>query len=564
MKEKGFNHQFGTLFQQVLWASQRGVFDDPLGQRLLHLLKCGIQDDVVTRLTLDKMRPLQIQAAMGELPPFKAAKLEKGQIRLGTDLYGKTVRLVLSWLLAGLLLVSNTGGGKSNLITHLVLQIAALGCPVWLSETYKTQLRRLRPLFRQLGVDLIILRLQDWCWNLLQSHLRDPQTHLALAVDLLMRVLDLPPRARSILVQGCYDLYKRFGIWRGRTEAWPTLFDLHEWVRMTPGLNPQARYAILDRLSSLLLSLGPRAAYRRAWNPADLARFSIDFEMRGISETVKHLLLESLVLTVFQQEVDRGVHNGPLKLVIAFDDAQRLFDAANQSDGGEIAPLDELAGLVRAMGISLWAIVQTMYGLSPRLTPNLATKIAGRMGDAQDYARVGATQGWTAEQVDWTKLHLKPGMFVGQVSEGDCREPFVFTVPLVDLSEAVEDAEAEQSVKALDSLPTVFADEFAHWQPQPVIEVEESTQSARPKLSELELRYLKAVVAEPNKPSSFYCKTAHINGQRAAQIRQRLITDGFVSEHALSLGIRGRHALVLEPLEPAFAVVATANGEERE
>ena len=104
---------------------------------------------------------------------------------------------------------------------------------------------------------------------------------------MLVRVLGLPPRARAILRQVCYGLYTEYGIWRGRTEVWPCLYDVYEQVRAAARLNAPAREAILDRLGVLLTSLGPDcAAYRLAWNPEDLAQHSIDFEMTGASPAV--------------------------------------------------------------------------------------------------------------------------------------------------------------------------------------------------------------------------------------------------------------------------------------
>lgn len=464
-----------SLFQQIRWGADRGAFDDRLGQALLSSWEYGVQDEVIRGLISDKLRPLQRRDAVGDLPPFKAARLGRRELLLGKGIYRELIRLLLQWLASGALILSNTGGGKTNLACFLLLQVAAYGCPVWVSESYKKHLRHLRRLFRRIGIELIIVQPRDWRWNLLQSHLRDPRVHLAMAIDLLVRVLNVEtPRARSILTQLSHGLYKKFGVWESgsSTAAWPTLFDLSEAILAARDLNAAAREALLDRLGSLLVALTPRcAAYRVAWNPAELARFSIDFEMGGAAETVKQLLLGSCLLTIFQQEVDRGVVNGALKLCIAFDDSQRSFQATNQSAGGEISPLEELAGVVRATGISLWVIAQTMHGLSPRLIPNLAVKFAGRLGSHEDYARLGADLAMTAEQIQWARLHLRPGCFIGQSAESSWREPFVFSVPLIEFPERVDDAEAADSIKALASLRTVFAEEFARWQPHHVVEV---------------------------------------------------------------------------------------------
>lgn len=551
-----------SFFQEILWGAERRAFDDPVGQSLLRAWQLGMDDPVVRRLINDKLRPLHKRDALGELPPFKAANLLKGQLLLGSDIYGTLIRLILGWLCSGLLLISNTGGGKSTLISFLALQIAALGCPIWLSESYKTQLRHLRPLFRRVGVELVILRPSSWRWNLLQCDLENRRTHLTTAVDLLVRVLGLPPRSRSILAQGAHALYARFGVWEQRlVRAWPTLFDLIEWTRNTAGLNSQARDAILDRLGSLLAALTPQcAAYRMAWSPAELASRSICFEMGGTSETAKQILLESLLFSIFQREVERGVVNGPLRLVIAFDDSQRFFDTSSQLSGGDLTAMDELAGVIRGTGISLWVLAQTGVGLSRRLMPNLATKIIGRLGTSEDYASLGADLGLNAEQIAYARLHLEPGQFIGQTAHG-WRHPFLFRAPLINLSGRTDDREADESARSLDSLPTVFAEEFAHWSPIPVMEVKRAAVTpAAQDLSEADLRFLKRVIQNPGKPSSVCARLAGLGSKQGVEIRLRLVQAGFLREYQLATGQRGRQAIVLEPLQPALDAVARVGG----
>ncbi len=149
---------------------------------------------------------------------------------------------------------------------------------------------------------------------------------------------------------------------------------------------------------------------------------------------------------------------------------------------------------------------QTMQGLSRRLVPNLATRILGRLGSSEDYARLGADLGMNRRQIEWAKLNHQSGMFIGQVAEGDWREPFVFKVPMMKIPATVDDQEAQDSVKPLNSLPTVPATEYTSWEPSHLINVSGDTTVSPFQLTEQEIRYLKAVIKDPGKPSSFYSK----------------------------------------------------------
>lgn len=118
-------------------------------------------------------------------------------------------------------------------------------------------------------------------------------------------------------------------------------------------------------------------------------------------------------------------------------------------------------------------------------------------------------------------------------------------------------------LKALFALPTVPAVEFARWNP--------STGRGRPPrsapsphsddaLSEAELRYLRAVIERPGRPSSEYSSLARLGRDRCAVIRTRLAELGYVRLHEVATGSKGRHAIVVEPLEPARTVVNEAPG----
>lgn len=553
-----------SLFNDIVWGVQHDAFESELGRSLLRAWSVGACDEQIAKMIRGQVQPLRIREAFGQLLPFRNARLRVGEMNLGRGANGDEIRIPVQWLTSGLLVAANTGAGKSNLLSFLVLQIAVSECRVWLSEMYKTQLRHLLPLFERLGIKLIILRPRDWKFNLLQAGPCDPRCHLAMAVDLLIRVLELPPRARSILRKACHDLYRKFSIWAGRTEAWPCLFDLFEWVRATEGLNVPAREAILDRLGALLTALTPEcAAYRLAWNPNDLAEYSIVFEMRGAPEFVKQIMLQPTLFSLLQHEVERGVVNGPISLFVAFEDSQRFFNTTDQISHAEIAPMDELAGVIRGSAMGLGVIVQTMQGLSRRLSANLATKILGRLGSHEDYRSLGADLAMNQHQLEWARRNLKPGIFIAQVAEGNWREPFIMRVPLIKVPVTVDDQDAANSVKVLESLPSTPAPEFADWEPDRVMAVS-STMAPRgsreSRLSDAELRFLRAVVDQPGKPSSFYSKLAGMSGKRAVEIRKRLVESGYLRQHKVVTGQRGRRALILEPLQLAFEAVARAIG----
>ncbi len=83
--------------------------------------------------------------------------------------------------------------------------------------------------------------------------------------------------------------------------------------------------------------------------------------------------------------------------------------------------------------------------------------------------------------------------------------------------------------------------------------------------TELELtpedrRLLAAVLASPGRNSSEYAKLAKMSGAAAVASRQRLVEAGYLREHHVATGRRGRQAIVLEPAEPASGAPTPEKG----
>ena len=112
------------------------------------------------------------------------------------------------------------------------------------------------------------------------------------------------------------------------------------------------------------------------------------------------------------------------------------------------------------------------------------------------------------------------------------------------------------------ALKTVAADEFIDWlPPKPAAKYRARAAKSGRDHSDADLRYLQAVINNPGTPSSALAKLARMSPTRAKAIPSRLVELGYVREHRVSTGKRGRAAIILEPLEPALQLVGQGRGE---
>jgi len=568
MTPSSFTGDNGILFRRIAEVARSGRLDrDPEWHSLLALWQKDRLDTSRRQRLIAKLRHLEVEEAFGRHPPFRKPQLEKQGVLVGYDVDGDEVRLPHDFAVEGALFVGNTGSGKSTFLLQVSRGIAAIGRKVWVSDMAKRQARHWRSSFREVGSDLVILPASDLHYNILQAT-GDPHRHLAMVVDLLDRRLGLPPRSRAVIRRKGYELYARFGIFDGHTDSWPTLFDLFEAVRVDRDINSQSRDALLDRLSAFLLALTPRCgAYRYAWRPIDLARHSIDFEMAGASEQVKHLVLESLLNSLFAHEIERGTLNSRLRLAIAFEDSMRFFDAGQQP-GSELMPIEESAGVVRSTGLGFVAIVQSTVGLSRRMVPNLATKVMFRLGSSEDYQKVGRDIGMNAIQRDWAALHLGPGLAIVQASQGAWRHPALIRVPLVEPPAEVDEAEVADSQRPLQALRVEPAEEFARWTPVPQIQLASSEipkqldpggtekpgpnraapagtrRSEKAMLSKDALDYIDSIAQDPTRSQTDRDKELGFSAWKANSIRTELIMNRIIEIIPVNPGGRGKRYLL--------------------
>jgi len=557
------NNYFDNIADQIAIGHNIDAFEDEWSQLCVDKWERGIQDPEFADTIVARVKSHQAKIRRGEVIPFRRARFKKGKVKVGRDLavppwpWNGEIWLPEYFFGTSWLVAASTGHGKSVWGANLSLSLglAQAGPKIWQLCCHKDDLLGQLPRFQRAGLELVVLRAEDLKFNPLQAGSNDPRAHLMTVTSRLARCLyDMPPRADLILRESCHELYRDFGIFNGQRERWPTLFLVYEKIRTRKVINIPARDALLDRLGSFNERYTPRCgAWLRGWNPTDLAGHSILFLFNRAGEDVKSFLLDSIIDHVFQHQVERGVVNSSLRLCVFVDDAQKLV---NSNGTSAMSGLAENVGKVRSGQISFVFFVQTEHGVSPHLLPNVNGLLMGRTVEHDARMTMGRNIGLTDAQIEWVRLNLQRGQFVGVIAEGDYHEPFAFESENVDLAHNVTEADILASQRPLAALPVIPDDEFQKWERHPVVELQSGAVS--PALSPGETRLLNLVVAEPGNPAGHYTRKLGMNGKAARAARERLVQLGLLREHRLQLNRRGKPAIVLLPLSGACGFNTTS------
>lgn len=416
------------LIQDLLYAEDYRLLHDPVGQAVRRTIDAGVADDFICGQLRERVAKHKISQAFDG--PYRMPQLTDGDIAYGFDMHRKPILVPVQYFNGHSLCVAGSGAGKTVRSRWLALQIIPLVDGCWLFDFRKREFQILVPYLSRLGVELIDVGARQLRLNPLQLPDNvNPYEWASRAADLLVLILRLPARADKLVHTTLLELFESFGVMRGGTR-FPTLFDLREAIACNERANPQARQAILDSLDPILLSLRDVLAYRKGWSTADLSKKHIVFELGEVAEADKDLILNTLIIQEFTSRVCRGISNPQMDLWISCDEAARLVSASSATGG-----LSDLIGLVRGTGVGIDLSVQSS-DVAASILSNTALKSIGRCGSATDYDVVGSAMGLTADQRRYLTHTLIPGLFVGQVGEGDWRYPFLYRIPPMNFSNA--------------------------------------------------------------------------------------------------------------------------------
>ncbi len=553
----------------LLYGVQNDLLEDPVGRAMRRVIQMEVAEN--TEIGWLRERVTKHKNAQMYAGPFRQIGKTQGEIVHGVDDKDRPIRQAAQGMGAHTLTLGGSGSGKTTRSRWTILQAAKHVKGLFLFDFRKREYRCLVPWFAAMGLVLKVVPARSLRLNPLEVPRHVPPYSWATRVaDVLVQVFRLPARAAKLINVTLIELFERFGVTQGGLR-FPTLFDLREAVSVKASANAQARMAVIDALDPVLMSLRSVLCYRRGWSTTDLAKHQIVFELDGVGEVEKDLILSSLILPEFTSRVAAGVSNKRMSLLVCCDEAARLVSASGTGIG-------DLIGLIRGTGIGLELSIQSA-DIAPAILSNTANKFIGRCGSASDYSTIAEAMGLTAEQRRYMAQHLVPGQFVGQLAEGPGRSPFWLRVPYLDFSKppspktvqghstlagllpavgaSMDTADSSAGLAELLALPTEVASEFTDWSPNghPTSQASPVSSSAVPLLSDTESRFLRAVINHPGKPSSAYAKLAGVGTHQAIALRKQLVQQGYLREHRVNNSSRGRGSIVLEPLPRALAAI---------
>ena len=314
----------------------------------------------------------------------------------------------LQMLVKHLLILGQTGGGKTTVIKNLLLQILQL------SDSPKLMILERKQEFTELlnlAPDMHALDAASLAFNPLRPPEGIEQNKwLGVFTECLVNYLDIREASSSFLMDHALRLIER----EKKKDKFPTLGDLRTFIA---GINypaiskeGQQKGTVLNRLNDLFMHF---PAMFSSTNQADIGKL-IDSHclilMHDITHsTVQNFLMSLLMAQMFlYSKLTRGLQTS-LQNLIVFDEASGLFRRETEKKD-HVSFIADLVQTARGYGIGLIAASQYSTDLAHSLLANCGTRMmVGNFGRTEDTDAFLRLRGCSPEHRQYVITHPEVG-----------------------------------------------------------------------------------------------------------------------------------------------------------
>jgi len=344
-------------------------------------------------------------------------------IHLGKHPVKGDVYMAPIWLARNMLIVGETGSGKTNTLLWLAHQLKEHGVYAWIFD-FKNEYQALETEGFQI-IPWKELRLNP-------LNMLDP-INVELNARVYQRIFGhvegLWDASQSFLGERLSELYGAFGSFENK--SFPSLHQLRDLVKATyvEKRSPEADYKarVLNRLTDMLLwNQGKIFACQRGFPIEKLVESNVVFQLRGLKDTTANLIAECLMASLYEYWVARGPQKR-LQNVIISDEAKRLFNVRLQARLPDIQPyVDYIMAETRAFGIGVLLADHQSTELTGSVAANSHIKLIMQLSSGKDISDMVLSAGLNERQMR-EAYRLSTGEAIVKVSGN---EPFKVKIPL--------------------------------------------------------------------------------------------------------------------------------------
>ena len=458
------------------------------------------------------------------------------RISLGVTITGSTYGLRQEDLTQHLLVIGQSGAGKTTLFYNLMDQLTV---PFWTFDL-KQDYRHLLPI----DDDLLVLPWTDLKFNPLKPPKGvTPRRWAQVFSEVFGHATALLSGSKNYLMAKLVDLYHLYDLSETENPQYPSLHELQalmegdkiNYVRKTSNY----RDTVVNRLIAMNLTSGTIFDCSEGYSIEALLNRNVVFEFDGLGTDLQNFLMEILFAYVYEYRLAQNHRGGSLRHVFFLDEGKQVFSVYKErQDAAGIPAIDELTAKMREFGEGLVVADQEVTKLTDSIKANTYIKCLLATGDAKQFDEIAASMHLTDRQEDIART-LGTGDAIIQVS-GSTAIPVLLNS--FELEKSISDTELQRRQyklwNVLTSTPREPLIEVAEQGTPP--ESKESNETDTSRSDDLVLsgdaeRLLEDIVTNPfSRVSDRYEQFSSVHSGNKA--KKELLATGLVEEQRVTTG----------------------------
>lgn len=493
---------------------------------------------------------LASKASRSLIDPFHPYDSLEGNIELGKA-PGFRFGITDEILRQNMLVVGQSGAGKTNLFYNLALQLSE-EVPFWIFD-FKQDFRHLL----NYDGEIVVIPTEQLKFNPLRPPKGvSPLRWIQIFADVFGDSQALLSGSKNFLVTHIHQLFKLYDVFsseENEERAFPSMHELAELMhyKSFPLQTKEARYleTTMNRIQAAVLTIGGIFDCSRGYPLPELLNRNVVFELEGISSDFQNFIVEVLLAWVYHYRMAQG-SRGKLRHAIFFDEAKRIFDKSKEKRYAQGVPLiDLITARTREFGEALIVGDQEASKLTDSIKANTYTKIMLSSGSGKDIDEMSEAMGLTQRQKELS-FELRSGEGIVKVSGND---PFPVKFPLVPLQKDVSYSQVlKSSEEKLSKYESSVKEREKPDKYQEFIE-KISTGKMKKKFStfqngELDQDRMSFLTHVAEKPFLFHgdrYDSLGLSGSKGNRIKKDLVREGYLEEEEINTGKRGANPKIV-------------------
>jgi len=413
-------------------AKEADILDEPAVRRLVRTAAVS-QNPELQRQVAQAVLCKAVDAEAFPFPTDISGASDNAGVALGTTVTGDQYGVPEADLMKHLLVVGQSGAGKTTLFYHVMNQLEV---PFWAFDL-KQDYRHLV----QERDELVVLPWQQLRFNPLQPPDGvSPRRWAQVFSEIFGHATALLSASKNYLMKQIIALYRLYDLFEEVSPPYPSLYEL-QLLMKRDNINYMRKAAdyrdtVVNRLEAMTMTAGAVFDCSEGYTVEELLQRDVVFEFDGLGRDTQNFLMEILFAYVYEYRLAQNQRDDGLHHVFFLDEGKRVFSVYKErQDAAGIPAIDELTAKMREFGEGLVVADQEASKLTDSIKANTYTKLLLATGGQREFEEMAA-----AMQLSDRQAAVAQELDVGQaIVQRGGNEPIPVALDDFDLAKEVTD-----------------------------------------------------------------------------------------------------------------------------